>query len=104
MIAWATAAAGKSGQHLREKAMAGKGECQTSSFMVKAQLGVEQLPSISCSSDREARQAAFGLFDEHGRDLAVEIYWNNRLLYPRRRMSQFYAQLMRDRHNAFPTR
>lgn len=76
----------------------------TGRFVVKARLRSEQLPFIPCSTDDEAMQAAFGLFDEYGRDLEVEIYWNELPLYGVRRMSQFYAQLMRDRHGAFATR
>jgi hypothetical protein len=79
-------------------------ECQTSRFVVKAWLRSEQLPFIPCSTDDEAMQAAYRLFDEYGRDLEVEIYWNERPLYGVGKMSQFYAQLMRDRHNAFATR
>jgi|HubBroStandDraft_3_1064219.scaffolds.fasta_scaffold40732_2 hypothetical protein len=79
-------------------------DSQTSRFVVKAWLCSEELPFIPCSTDDEAIQAAFRLFDEYGRDLEVEIYWNEWPLYGVRRMSQFYAQLMRDRHNAFATR
>jgi hypothetical protein len=77
---------------------------QTGRFVVKAWLRSEQLPFIPCSTDHEAMQATFRLFDEYGRDLQVEMYWNERPLYGVRRMSQFYAQLMRDRHTAFATR
>ena len=79
-------------------------ERPTNRFVVKALLGMEQLPSLPYSTDDEAMQAALGLFDEYGRDLLVEIYWNERPLYGVRRMAQFYAQLMRDRHGAFATR
>ncbi len=79
-------------------------EHQTSRFVVKAKLRSEQLPFIPCSTDDEAMEAALRLFDEYGRDLEVEIYWNERPLYGVRRMAQFYVQLMRDRHNAFATR
>ena len=81
-----------------------KAEHKNGRFVVKAWLRSEQLPFIPCSTDYEATQAAFRLFDEYGRDLEVEIYWNERPLYGVRRMAQFYAQLMRDRHNAFATR
>jgi hypothetical protein len=47
-------------------------------FVVKAWLGSEQLPFIPCSTDDEAVQVGFELFDKYGRDLHVEIYWNNR--------------------------
>jgi hypothetical protein len=73
-------------------------------FVVKAWLRSEPLPFISCSTDDEAMKAALGLFDEYGRDLEIEIYWNGRPLYGPRRMAQFYAQLMRDRHGTFATR
>jgi cytosine/adenosine deaminase-related metal-dependent hydrolase len=76
----------------------------TNRFVVKAWLRSEQLPFIPCSTDDEAMQAAFALFDEHGRDLQVELHWNDRPQYGLRRMAQFYAQHMRDRHNAFATR
>ena len=56
-------------------------ECQTSRFVVKAWLRSEQLPFTPCSTDDEAMQAAFRLFDEYGRDLEVEIYCNERPLY-----------------------
>jgi hypothetical protein len=49
-------------------------------FVVKARLRSEQLPFIPCSTDDEAMQAAFRLFDEYGRDLVVEIYWNGATL------------------------
>lgn len=79
-------------------------ERRTNRFVVKAWLHSEQLPFIPCSTDDEAMQAAFRLFDEYGRDLDVEIYWNERPLYGVRRMAQFYAQIMRDKHSAFATR
>ena len=77
---------------------------QTGRLVVKAWFHSEQLPFIPCSTDDEAMRAAFRLFNEYGRDLEVEIYWNERPLYGVRRMSQFYAQLIRDRHSAFATR
>jgi hypothetical protein len=79
-------------------------EHQTSRFVVKVRVRSEQLPFVPCSTDDEAMQAAFRLFDEYGRHLEVEIYWNERPLYGVRRMSQFYAQFMRNRHSAFATR
>lgn len=79
-------------------------EPQTNRFVVKAWLRSEPLPFIPCSTNDEAMQAAFRLFDEYGRDLEVEIHWNDRPQYGPRQMAQFYAQLMRDRRNAFATR
>ncbi len=77
-------------------------DSQSNRFVVKAWLGSEQLPFILCSTPDEAMQVAFGRFDEYGRDLEVEIHLND---WPGpRRMAQFYALLMRNRHNAFATR
>jgi hypothetical protein len=79
-------------------------DSQNNRFVVKAWLGSEQLPFIPCLTEEEAMQVAFGRFDEYGRNLEVEIHLNDWPLYGPRRMAQFYAQLMRDRRNAFATR
>jgi hypothetical protein len=48
-------------------------------YVVKGTLGADTLPSWPCNSEQEAFQKAAELFDEHGRQLRVEIFLNDRL-------------------------
>jgi hypothetical protein len=48
-------------------------------YIVKGTLGTDTLSSWPCNSQQEAFQKAAQLFDEHGRQLRVEIFLNDRL-------------------------